>query len=291
MKHDFVLTGTQAKSPCRRAFFGQRHPKLVFAVLCFIFCSITFCVLASESSLFTSAPGAKVSSSGQVTLDYSNASQGYISIKHASSSRKTKVRVSYGSNTDTYDLECNGEYVVYPLKYGKGNYTVAVFANVSGTKYSQECGFTVYADITDSNICYLYPNQQSWYTSESAAVAKADELCEGLTDDMSKITAIYNFVKEAINYDYIKALTVETGYLPDVDATLESGMGICYDFSSLLCCMMRSQGIYCQIVTGKVNSTEYHAWNKVLVNGTWKMLDATYAGKYKSSAYSEEHCY
>ena len=36
-----------------------------------------------------------------------------------------------------------------------------------------------------------------------------------------------------ISYDEEKARTVESGYLPDVDETLESGKGICFDYAAL----------------------------------------------------------
>ena len=249
---------------------------------------------ASDATRVISHPEEKVAKSSSCTIDYSNAKDGYICIKHADNGRKTKVRISFGNKQDTYDIVCDDSYVVYPLKYGAGTYVVTLYGNVSGSKYAQEYACNVWANITDPMSCYLIPNQKCMYTRESAAVKKADELCAGLTDDMDKITAIYKFVSKNIHYDYLKAMNVQSGYLPDVDSTLSTGMGICYDFSSLMCCMLRSQGIPAQLCVGYLNGTQYHAWNKVYVNGAWKMLDATSASQgksYKSSCYAEDAAY
>ena len=36
-----------------------------------------------------------------------------------------------------------------------------------------------------------------------------------------------------VTYDEDKAATVETGYLPDIDETLSTGKGICFDYAGL----------------------------------------------------------
>ncbi len=246
---------------------------------------------AGEGTHYAQMPGTKVSRSGAVTMDYSNASQGYVAVKHAATSKKLKLRVKFGNNADTYDLTPSDDYSVFPLKYGPGQYTVLIYKNVEGKSYAQEYAHQVYANITDPNVSFLYPNQIVWYTEETKAIELADDLCKDLETDMEKISKLYNYVKNTINYDHIKALNVKSGYIPDIDATLDSRMGICYDYSALLGCMLRSQGIYTQLVMGTMNNTVYHAWNKVYIDGKWKMLDATTGGKYKSSAYVEDRFY
>ena len=77
-------------------------------------------------------------------------------------------------------------------------------------------------------------------------------------------------------YDYILAMTVRSNstYLPDVDKTLADRKGICFDFAALMCCMLRSQGIPTQMVIGYADSC-YHAWNRVYVDGQWRLVDTT----------------
>lgn len=267
-------------------------PRRILALLCIFALILPLALVLGAGALrVAEMPGARIMTGGGVTVDYSNASEGYVAVKHTSTSRKIKVRVTCGSNMDTYDLASDGEYDVFPLKYGTGSYSVSVFLNVSGNQYAQEFANGFKANITDPNTCYLYPNQYVWYSGDTLAVQKADELCENLTTDMEKITALYGYVKNGILYDYIKALTVSTGYLPNVDDTFKSGTGICYDIASLLACMLRSQGIPTQLVKGYVDDTQYHAWNKVLLNGEWRMLDATFAGRYKAGDYAEQDAY
>lgn len=271
-----------------------RRKLFLLAGLCVVFFVFIGLAIASDSTRTVSQPGLKVVESKQAVIDYSNASDGYISIRHNEIGRRIKVRISFNNHMDTYDVDCSGIYNIYPLKYGAGSYSVVIYANVSGQRYSQEYACTIYANISDPLSCYLYPNQKCIYTADSPAVKKADELCTGLTDDMDKIRAIYSFVKTNIHYDYMKAMNMQSGYLPDVDEILACGKGTCYDYASLLCCMMRSQGIPTQLVMGMLDDLQYHAWNKVYVDGAWKMLDATVASQgksYKAGSYTEDTVY
>ena len=58
------------------------------------------------------------------------------------------------------------------------------------------------------------------------------------TSDVDALQAIYDYVTENLTYDYDLADTVESGYLPDVDATLESKKGICFDYAALTAAML-----------------------------------------------------
>jgi len=67
--------------------------------------------------------------------------------------------------------------------------------------------------------------------------------------------------------------------LPNIDKTLTSGKGICYDFSSVFAAMLRSQGIPVKLVKGYTTNVEgYHAWNEVYNSetGEWIVVDTTY---------------
>ena len=266
---------------------AQRRRRVFFALCVILLLSATVLVIAAVTPRFTSTPETKVWTYGAVTMDLSNASEGYIAVKHAKTDKGLKLRIMTGSHMDTYDLSGDGEYNIFPLQYGAATYNVTTYTGVGGNRYANECTHGFYADIKDPDSCFLYPNQRAWYTEDSAVVAKAAELCAGLETDLEKIQACYNYIRENVKYDYILAMTVETGYLPDPDSTLASGKGICYDMASLLTAMLRSQGIYTKTVTGNLNSNVYHAWNKVLVDGKWRMLDPTNGSRYKASAYEE----
>jgi len=266
----------------------RRSAFLCFAVLCFLFLAAAFAVYEARHP---SSPGTKVSQNTDITIDYSNASEGYISVKHAQSDRKTKLRVIYAKNTDTYDLACDGSYYVFPLKHGSGTYSINIYQQASGSKYAQVYGTEITVTISDELSCYLYPNQRVWWTSGSEIETLSAEICSGLETDLEKIQALYKWVSTNIKYNYIKALNIESGYLPNNEETLKSKTGICYDYASLLCAMLRSQGIYAQLATGKLNGDTYHAWNRVYVNGAWKMLDATFGNKYGADCYKLDNTF
>lgn len=282
MKRDVMFikwSGLSAKA--------QRRRKIFFALCVILVLTAAALVIASVEPRYTSIPETKVWNYGAVTIDLSNASDGYIAVKHGPSKVSLKMRITAAGHTDTYDLYGDSEYDIFPLQYGANTYNVTTYTCIGGNRYATECTKGFYADIKDPDACFLYPNQRAWYTPESNLVAKAEELCAGLDTDLKKIQAVYNYIRENVKYDYIFALNVQPGYLPDPDATLASGKGICYDMSSLLTAMLRSQGIYAKTVTGNLNNNVSHAWNKVLVDGKWKMLDPTNGSRYKSSAYEE----
>ena len=70
-----------------------------------------------------------------------------------------------------------------------------------------------------------------------------------------------------ITYDTKKAETVENGYLPDVDETLETQKGICFDYAALMTSMLRSQGIPTKLQIGYAGKV-YHAWISVYLEET-----------------------
>ena len=102
-------------------------------------------------------------------------------------------------------------------------------------------------------------HQYTWFTEDSAAITKASELAEGASDGLDVITSRYNYVIENVSYDDEKARTVQSGYLPDVDDTLASGKGICFDYAALMTAMLRSQGIPTKLEIG-YSGEIYHAW-------------------------------
>ena len=263
--------------------------KALVLALCF---ALLICfALAAASALYPSADGVLVLTEKGATVDASNASQGYVMVKHAQSSKKLKMRISKGDDTYTYDLADTGEYDTFTLPFGSGKYKVQFFKQVSGNRYSNEASLSFTADIADETLPFLYPNQYISYTPQSAAVAKAAELCEGLATDADKLKAIRKYVVTAILYDFVRATTVQTGYLPVVDEVLSQGKGICFDYAALTACMLRTQGVPTRLEIGYAD-TVYHAWNTVLIDGQWLRVDTTAeANHMKVKTYTIERTY
>jgi transglutaminase-like putative cysteine protease len=241
------------------------------------------------------ASGTSVFSNGSAVIDASNASQGYIMVKYSGGTSRIKVRISKGTEY-TYDLNTAGNYEVFPLTEGSGSYTVKVFQQVQGTSYAQVMSQTVTANIADSQSPFLYPNQFCNFNENSAVVAKAAELTAGISDPLAKVQAVYRYAVDHISYDYQKAASVQSGYLPIPDATLASGKGICFDYAAVMTSMLRSLDIPTKLVIGYTGGT-YHAWVSVYLTGqgwvdniiyfdgtSWRYMDPTFASSGKGNA-------
>ena len=245
-----------------------------------------------------SAPGTSSKKNAKAEIDYSNTKDGYIMVKFLqSTSKQLRVIVKGPSETQyTYTLKTNGEYEVYPLSDGNGSYTATVYEQIEGTKYSTANSASFSVTLNDEFAPFLRPNQYVNYKSDSKTVAKAAELINGATTLTGKISAIYNFVISNLTYDRDLAATVKSGYLPDVDAVLAKGKGICFDYAAVMASMLRSQGIPTKLVVGYAGQA-YHAWINVYSAETgwinsaiyfdgkqWKLMDPTFASTANQSA-------
>ena len=78
------------------------------------------------------ATGDRVETKGDLTVDISNASEGYVMARGEQSGSRLKLRVTKGENVLTYDLNTRGEYEPIPLQMGSGGYSFELFRNVEG---------------------------------------------------------------------------------------------------------------------------------------------------------------
>lgn len=246
-----------------------------------------------------SAPGALVENGPDGSaIDYSNTSQGYVMVKKGNDT-KTKVQVK-GPNGQTYQryiLPSAGAYYPIPLQMGNGAYTVTVFVNVSGNSYAPAAVATF--DAQPGSNWNLYPNIYANYNASSAAVRKAFGLCMNAGSTLDKVKSIYNWIITNISYDYGKASSATSAYVPNPDSTMSSRSGICFDYAALMAAMCRAQGIPTKVVIGTTKG-QAHAWNEVYVagsgwiavgvpaNGGWKRLDATF-GAVNGASYTENN--
>lgn len=240
------------------------------------------------------ASGITVYSNALAEIDASNSSDGYIMVNYKGTNPKVKLQMT-GSNGVTYTYNLHGGYETFPLSAGSGAYKVAVYENVSGNQYATAMSQTIEANITNTFGPYLYPNQYVDFNASSQVVAKAQQLAESCSTDLDVVTKIYNYVT-TITYDHSKANTVQSGYVPDVDAILQSGTGICLDYAAVMASMLRSQNIPTRLEVGYAGSA-YHAWISTYitdigwVNGmiefdgtTWSLMDPTFAANSSESA-------
>lgn len=240
--------------------------------------------LATELSFvpfYPEASGARTLSNSVVTADISHVDLGYFMLRHAGSTKRLRVTTTFGDKEVKYELNGEGKYETYPLTSGSGKYVVRVYehAGTGANTYALVFEDSLEANIADERMPFLIPNQLVWYTSESAAVQMSMELCEGVENEWEKLQIIYDYVSKTVMYDYVKAAIAQMPYIPSVDDTLASKTGICFDYASLLACMLRVQGIPTQLVIGELlatSPTTAHAWNKVYLGGTWSLVDPTF---------------
>lgn len=239
------------------------------------------------------ASGTLVYSGQGITVDASNTAQGYFMIKAAGGGRRLKLQVSCGDAAYTYDLAGDDAYETFPCQMGSGTYLLRVMENVQDNLYAQLFAQELKVDIADPNAPFLYPSQFVKFDASSAVVARSYLLVEGLAADEEIVSTLYRFVVRNTVYDYEKAASVQRGYLPDPDATLESGTGICFDYSALLAALLRAQGIPAQLVIGVVVPENIsHAWNRVYIDGRWVWMDATFDGTgHEETDYTTERVY
>lgn len=244
------------------------------------------------------ASGISVRKNAKAEIDYSNLKDGYIMVRYLQDTNK-QLRVIVKGPSDaqyTYTLKSNGEFEVFPLSDGNGNYTVSVYEQIEGTKYSTSSSVSFNVTLKDEFAPFLRPNQYVNFTMQSKTVAKATELVKNANDLTSKVAAIYTFVVTNFTYDKVLAANVKSGYLPDVDAVLEKQKGICFDYASVMASMLRSQGIPTKLVVGYAG-TAYHAWINVYSDETgwvnniiffdgkvWTLMDPTFASTANQSA-------
>ena len=193
--------------------------------------------LAAYDAIWPRQSGTNVLTSKSLVVDASNASQGYIMARGDAGNKRLKLRVTQGQYKLTYDLNTSGDYEVFPLQLGDGSYTVELFENVSGKKYSAEGKVSVNVKLDDPYAPFLGPNQYVNYTPDTEAVQTSYELCAGMTDPQEIFETVQAYIKANYLYDYVKAETVKSGTLPDIDGCYESKMGICQDLAAMAACM------------------------------------------------------
>ena len=250
-----------------------------------------------------SSPQTSAQVTSDAVLDHSNSALGYISASYSGSSARAKLRIVCGDVTYDHDLAADGTTEYFPLSQGSGDYSVQIYEQVEGRSYTPvfESNVTFTASITDEVSMYLYPNKYVEFVKGSACVKKAAELCAGKSGTIDKLAAIFGYVTDNITYDYDLASTVKSGYIPEPDAVLAKGSGICFDYASLFAAMARSQDIPTRLVIGYAADNIYHAWNEVYTTETgwiaaelllsksgYNLVDSTfYAGAANKEAMAE----
>lgn len=242
------------------------------------------------------APGTSLIGADPLIIDVSNCSSGYVMAKYSGIAEKANIQIT-GSDGVSYKyfLTPSDSYTPLPLTAGDGTYQIDGYENISGNEYAVLFRQTMDVRLEDELLPFLYPSQYVNFNTDSQAVLAASETVRSASDDLEAVEDIYHFVIGSVVYDEEKAENVTSGYLPDVDETLSSGKGICFDFAALTAAMLRSQDIPTRLEIGYSGSI-YHAWISVYLEETgwidniiefrgdgWTRMDPTFAASNENS--------
>lgn len=247
--------------------------------------------------LTPSADGVTVYQNDFASIDTSNTSQGYVMVKYNGTNEKVKLQITCPDQSCyTYLISDRGAYDTFPLTAGNGSYALQVLENVAGDTYTVSLAQSINVSIEDEFLPFLYPNQYVNFHTDSKAVSKGSDLAKDTYSDLDVVQNIYNYVIKNISYDTEKAQNVSYGYIPDIDDTLSSKKGICFDYAALMTSMLRSQNIPTKLEVG-YSGDAYHAWISTYIddkgwvddiiqfNGnTWQIMDPTLAATNDSAA-------
>ena len=272
----------------------------ILLIFC-IFCSIlSGCAPGSKSSsseppvysplrvLVPEAPGSDTLGSSPLTLDVSNITQGYFVAQSDSADLVTSLQITAPTGVLYSYFIDPGENAVIPFTEGNGDYTVVGYQQIQGDQYAALYSEILTVELENDFLPFLYPNQYVNFSPDSEASKLALSMVSEDTADVDALKQIYNYVVNNLTYDYDKAETVETGYQPDVDETLSSKTGICFDYAALTTAMLRSCDIPCKLQIGYTGDIK-HAWIDVYIrskgwvtgavsfNGdSWSLMDPTF---------------
>ena len=210
--------------------------------------------------------GNDISKNDVVALDYSYASDGYVTISYLGDNNKVKLQIiKEDGYTQTYNL--SGEDNVFSLTQGNGLYTFTVYEHAFEDEYYTSFEDSLNIELEDEFAPFLYPNNMVSFNAASKSVATAAELTANCTYELDAISAIYHFVIDTLTYDDTMAVTIDNTYIPDSDMVLEKKSGICQDYAVLTACMLRSQGIPTKVIVGYADDA-CHEWISVYTKDT-----------------------
>lgn len=246
--------------------------------------------------LLPAASGTVVYGNDIISIDASNVSEGYVMIQYNGGIEKVRIQITAPDGTTyTYALAI-GSFETFPLSGGDGSYHIDILENAYDDMYAIAFSQDISVTLNDEFRPFLYPNQYVWFTQDYEAVDYAASLSDESSDDLDYVEHVYQYVIDNISYNEELAANVKTNYLPNIDNTMKTKKGICFDYASLMAAMLRSQGVPTKLVVG-YSGDAYHAWISVYLKEigwvddiiefdgkNWSLVDPTLAANNSSKS-------
>jgi Transglutaminase-like superfamily len=136
-------------------------------------------------------------------------------------------------------------------------------------------------------IFLLLKTTTSWTQIQDDVTSIAQKLTSNLSDDSLKITAIYFWITANIQYDHRFKNRVEgdTTLTQEPYNVVKTKRAVCIGYAKMFRELCQMSNIKAYIVEGIVKNgngfleREGHAWNVVLLNGNYYLLDATWGAE------------
>lgn len=170
------------------------------------------------------------------------------------------------------------------LSMGPGKYIITVYQTTDQDEYFYlNTMFSV--DNSDIRNPLLLPSER--IESEAPEIIElAKQITSGYDSDSAKSKAIYDWVAKNIAYDAVSFYQGEDVSHSALEV-LQLGVTDCDGYARLTAALHRAVGIETKIVTGDTSDEDRpfdeiadHAWNEVLINGKWIILDTTWGAGY-----------
>jgi len=222
-----------------------------------------------------------VNAGAECSINISNVAKGYVTVKYTDGSKeRIKVQVVKGDENYTYDITGMSSTKI-PLQMGKGKYSVYILENISGTKYRPLTSETFDVPAVSNKDLYTISIPMINFDASKTAIKDISDILKKKANDESKAKSLYNKLVQEWVYDFEKLKNDEPNYVPVIDTLYKSKKGICYDYSSVIAGGLRKSGVPTRLVMGYASYVDvYHAWNEILINGKWIIVDATADSQY-----------
>ena len=133
----------------------------------------------------------------------------------------------------------------------------------------------------------------------STDASDVQRLADAITTVKEKVRAIHDYVASVATYDSDAAELITAGKTDgrmvqqsqEAYGILVAGSAVCNGYAQAFQAMAQAADVPTVIVTGEASSgvtTGAHAWNKVLVNGVWRVVDVTWDD---ADAWAIQHVY
>ena len=184
----------------------------------------------------------------------------------------------------------NGLYETrIPLQGGAGVYKIELYSSIERHSSDYRRFKKISVENTDTrDMSFLLPTLKVQVDDERIKNLAA-RLTKNSQNEKEAFLEIYKYVTTKIKYDHIYANNANRIY-KDYNAvyTLLNSEAICEGYANLLAALSRAYGIRTKVIFGqgvKNNGYISHAWNEVLINDNWEMVDATWDSVNKNRNY------